>query len=588
MSAPSRMIDKIRKTVTDYSLRRYLCYAIQPWHWPLLAEMRRRKAREIDFFREQLMGAIDGQSNEDVLARHVFRPWLASAPAACLEPAAALPMSLPSDPELRMRVDRLSWILEQAVDSLPQAWDGVAKWLKSRETAPDICSDAYTRSERIANLVMLSSLGDPPGELGVRVRKLIRRDAEGLLGQIEYHGELNTNNHVLNDARALLIAGVFLGEGRYYRGGRFIFEHQLFRHVGADGLLREASSHYQLVVTRWLLEVACVFKLQDQALFERFRPVFEQSLAVCQSMFTLGSDQGHMALIGDISPDFPPEFYRGLPALGLRLLTNENQSDPAGQPRGSFWQTFFGTKASSPTSNWLAENSSWATLNHNNWRLLMHADTEVSDPRVTHGHHDLFSFDLSYDGLPLIVDPGRRNYSLSRDSQGAGILEEWHNTFMLDGVRNGFCPRGYMPSVWLESFRYCPTVVHYNDTLRVSLSDCKVQGVSLIERSFVSESDGGLRVVSTLVLSEAKPRSLRLVLHLAGEVEIVHGGAHIAHGDAHFFLAWDNLPEPTVQVAERYTAYERAEACCRLEWRVSVLGHRWEATFYINKEQLSQ
>ena len=253
-------------------------------------------------------------------------------------------------------------------------------------------------------------------------------------------------------------------------------------------------------------------------------------------MFALGSDEGHMALIGDISPDFPPEFYRGLPAVGLRLLTNKNQSDPAGQPRGSFWQTFFGTTASSPTGNWLAENGSWATLSHNSWRLLMHADTEVSDPRVTHGHHDLFSFDLSYDGLPLIVDPGRRNYSLSRDSQGAGILEEWHNTLMLDGIRTGFCPRGYMPSVWLESFRMCPTVVQYDDTLRVSLSDCQLEGVSLIERSFVRKQDGGLKIVSTLVLSESKPRSLRLVLHLAGEVEIVHGGANITQSGTRFFL----------------------------------------------------
>ena len=152
MSAPFRMIGKIRKTLVDYSLRRYLGYAVQPWHWLLLAEMRRRKAREIAVFREQLESAIDELTNEDMVARHVFRPWLANAPVACLAPAAALPISLPSDPELRMRVDRLGWVLEQAIESLPQAWGGVAEWLQSRETARDVCSDAYTRSERIANL----------------------------------------------------------------------------------------------------------------------------------------------------------------------------------------------------------------------------------------------------------------------------------------------------------------------------------------------------------------------------------------------------------------------------------------------------
>ena len=588
MGAPSRLIGKIRKTLADYSLRRYLRYAVQPWHWPLLAEMRRRKAREIALFGEQLASAIDGLAYEDVAARHVFRPWLACAPAACLAPAAAPPISMPSDPELRMRVDRLGWVLEQAVDSLPQAWGGVAEWLKSRETAPDVCSDAYTRAERIANLVMLCSLGDPPGELGERVRQLIRRDAEGVLRQIEYHGELNTNNHVLNDARALLIAGVFLGEGRLYRGGRFIFEHQLFRHVGPDGLLREASSHYQLVITRWLLDVACVFRLQDRALFERFRPVFVQSLAVCQAMFELGCGQGHMALIGDISPDFPPDFYRGLPALGQRLFAGENPPESGAQAGASFWQTYFGAAAGSPAGDWLAGNGSWASLNREGWRLLLHADTAVTDPRATHGHHDLFSFDLSCDGLPLIVDPGRRNYALARDAQGAGILEEWHNTFMVDGVRTGFYPRGYMPAAWLESFRPCPALVRDGDALRVALRDKLPTGVALMERSFAPEPEGGMRIVSTLLASDAQPRSLRLVLHLAGEVEVGPQGARIAHGSARFFLTWHNLPEPTVQAAERYVAYEQPEPCRRLEWLVPVAAPRWEAVFSISREECLQ
>jgi Heparinase II/III-like protein len=588
MGAPSRLISKIRKTLADYSLRRYLRYAVQPWHWPLLVEMQRRKAREIALFGEQLASAIDGLANEDVVARHVFRPWLACAPVACLAPAASPPISLPSDPELRMRVDRLGWVLEQAVDSLTQAWGGVDEWLKSRETAPDVCADAYTRSERIANLVMLCSLGDPPLGLSDHVRQLICRDAEALLEQVEYHGELNTNNHVLNNARALLIASVFLGDGRFYRGGRFIFEHQLFRHVDVDGLLREASSHYQLVITRWLLEVSCVFRLQDPTLFERFRPVFEQSLAVCQVMFELGQGQGHMALIGDISPDFPPDFYRGLTALGQRLFAIENPPESGAQPESSFWQKYFGPAACSPACDWLAGNGSWASLNRDGWRLLLHADTEVADPRATHGHHDLFSFDLSCDGLPLIVDPGRRNYALARDAQGAGILEEWHNTVMLDGVRTGFYPRGYMPTAWLESFRPCPSVVRDGDAICVALRDKLPAGVVLIERSFVREPGGGMRVVSSMTVSDAQPRSLRLVLHLAGEVEVGPRGARIAHGGRRFLLDWHNLPEPTAQAVERYVAYEHAEPCRRLEWLVPVESPRWEAVFSIKKEEFLQ
>ena len=182
----------------------------------------------------------------------------------CLVIASSPSINLPADPELRMRVDRLGWALEQSVDSVAQAWGGVDKWLGSRGTARDICTDAYSRSERIANLVMLFSLGDPPAHLGERCRQLIQSDAEALVTQVEYHGEQYTNNHVLNNSRALLLAGMFLGQPRFYRSGQFIFEHQLFQHFDINGLLREASSHYQLVVTRWLLEIACVFKLHDK------------------------------------------------------------------------------------------------------------------------------------------------------------------------------------------------------------------------------------------------------------------------------------------------------------------------------------
>jgi hypothetical protein len=232
-----------------------------------------------------------------------------------------------------------------------------------------------------------------------------------------------------------------------------------------------------------------------------------------------------------------------------------------------------------------ADNGSWASQSHDGWRLLLHADTAVTDPRATHGHHDLFSFDLSCDGLPLIVDPGRRNYVLARDAQGAGILEEWHNTFMLDGVRTGFYPRGYMPAAWLESFRPRPAVVRDGDALRVALRNKLPAGVALIERSFARQPRGGMRIVSTLIVSDVQPRSLRLVLHLAGEVEVGPRGACIAHGGTRFFLDWHNLPEPTAQAVERYVAYEHAEPCRRLEWLVPVESPHWEAVFSIKKEE---
>ena len=222
---------------------------------------------------------------------------------------------------------------------------------------------------------------------------------------------------------------------------------------------------------------------------------------------------------------------------------------------------------------------------HQNWRLLLHSDTMVADPRVTHGHHDLFSFDLSFDGLPIIVDPGRRNYAIVRDAPAAGILEEYHNTLIVDETRTGFCPRGYMPTNWLKSFRACPTIVRKGNTLNVSLQEKLPRGIKLMDRTFISKSAGGVQILSTVAISDGKPHLIKLLLHLAGKVELKTAGALIIHENARFFLDWGNLPKPTMKPVERYTAYEQVESCLRLEWLLSVNSPHWESIFSIAREK---
>ena len=161
-----------------------------------------------------------------------------------------------------------------------------------------------------------------------------------------------------------------------------------------------------------------------------------------------------------IFPRFSTTFLFS-PAFGQRILENKIATKIIGLDLLSGRNSM----QSYVEFDWIYSDRS-CKLARKGWRLLLHSETAVTDPRVTHGHHDLFSFDLSFEGVPLIVDPGRRNYALPRDEQAAGILEEWHNTFMFKNVRTGFCPRGYMPSSWLESFRSRPRVVSEGMPLR--------------------------------------------------------------------------------------------------------------------------
>ena len=87
----------------------------------------------------------------------------------------------------------------------------------------------------------------------------------------EYHGDLNTNNHILNNARALILAGSFLDSQCLFDAGCWIFTNQFDKHINSDGVLREGSSHYQYVVTRWVVDIACAFLYRDKNYFERIQ-----------------------------------------------------------------------------------------------------------------------------------------------------------------------------------------------------------------------------------------------------------------------------------------------------------------------------
>lgn len=46
---------------------------------------------------------------------------------------------------------------------------------------------------------------------------------------LEYHGDSKTNNHVLNNARALILFGTFIGSAKFYEPGCWLFERELAR-----------------------------------------------------------------------------------------------------------------------------------------------------------------------------------------------------------------------------------------------------------------------------------------------------------------------------------------------------------------------
>jgi hypothetical protein len=269
----------------------------------LLTLKLRKKAETRKFFDHVSQWQVQNEVHPASLS-FIYHPWLHECrkPLPCLMPDDFIADSCSPDPEIRMRLDRLGWALKLALQDQNNAWQATGKWLKERWKVSVACQGSYSISERVSNLILLWNIQEPAPPLAAEVLLMIKKDIEHLLGHLEYHGELGTNNHILNNARALILAGSFLGNRRFYEAGCWLLENQLSKHVSAEGVLREASTHYQWVITRWIVEVGCVFYSADQARFQQLRPLLNNMLDVCEAAIGQTS-QKYLPLIA-ISPTF--------------------------------------------------------------------------------------------------------------------------------------------------------------------------------------------------------------------------------------------------------------------------------------------
>lgn len=577
-------INSIKRSLADYSLRKFLFYAASPFNWAGLLTLKlRKKAETRKFFDHVSQWQVQNEIHPAGLS-FIYHPWLQKCrkPLPCLMPDDFVADSSSPDPEIRMRLDRLGWTLKLALQDQNNAWQAAGKWLNERWKGNVACQGSYSISERVSNLILLWNIQEPAPPLATEVLLMIEKDVEHLLGHLEYHGEFGTNNHILNNARALILAGSFLGIPRFYEAGCWLLENQLSKHVSAEGVLREASTHYQWVITRWIVEVGCVFYSADQARFQQLCPLLNNMLDVCEAM-QLGKQAGkYLPLIGDISPDFPPRFYGGMTGLGYALVGCGEKIEFTSSTIDDWWSHFFIGRAKPMPGNWQPSDGSWTRLANNNWALLAHSDTHPDDSRVTHGHHDLFSFELAFQGIPFIVDSGRKNYLAARDHEEAGILEEWHNTILVNEKRTGFVPRGYMPASWLATIRTRPHVTLHDQYLEIRLgAPHEVPGISSIQRVLNLADDSTVLVSNRVISKHAAPKNVKLIMYVMGNAHLADGCLKSKVGMQEFMLRWVGLRTPMLRESIRYSGYGISEPCTRLEWNEAAAGTEWESTIEI-------
>jgi uncharacterized heparinase superfamily protein len=276
----------------------------------------------------------------------------------------------------------------------------IATWIEAHPPRNGDAWHPYPLSTRvgswIAALTLLPELSSP--ELSAS----LWRQLERLRANVE---DDVLGNHVIRNARALVLGGTSFGAADVTRRGIELLRRELSEQVLRDGGHYERSPSYHLVVLRDLLEIQAASPHSWLAeAIDRMR-IFAAALA---------RPDGAPALFNDGTVDAPqlelPEAPEGLSVFadsGFVVVRD-----------GPLWLAF---RCGSPAPEFLP----------------------------AHAHADALSFQLWWQGRPVVVDPGTFTYEPGADRDWfrstrahSTVCVDGHNQFRLWGAfRSGPLPK---------------------------------------------------------------------------------------------------------------------------------------------------
>lgn len=271
-------------------------------------------------------------------------------------------------------------------------------------------STPYDLSERI-NYCFILFIGQDKN-FSNEERCLIQEMANYVLGNLEYYGGRWTNNHYLNNARALLSASILLNDHKLAGRALSILKHAIKINF-PNGVFQERSSSYHCLIVYWLKSIYLYLDL------------IEGTVALKQTVRDLLAKNEIRGLqllnFGDNTPDFSK--------CNIQCLT-------------TFFDQFLPTREISAESEWISG------LNSGNFEFsIVTGEHQRFGPE--HGYRNLGCFHLTFKGRPIFLSTARPSYNNAATKLGnePGSLSSGH---ILVGGRSIY---GQKPD--LPVFNYC-------------------------------------------------------------------------------------------------------------------------------------
>lgn len=325
-----------------------------------------------------------------------------------------------ADIETELALHRFAWVPLQEPDP---AWVGTMwrAWVRRFGGRRDGWAwHPYTAAERAINILGFAARHGLPGDTPETAR-LLADHGRHILDNLEYFGDGYTSNHLSNDGRGVYTIGLAFGIDDYADAGARILIEEARRIFLPSGILREGSSHYHLLLLRnytgaWL------------AARRRARPETKALEAIVARAFAAVPGlalPGGLPLVGDVSPDCPPDF------LACLVPGADAKRGWAGSLAADEREAMIRLRDSTPPAGLDALGADgWHRLDAGSWSFLCHIAPEGWPPMPGHGHQDIGGFELHFEDEIVFRDLGRRSYGPSGDADTAAAT---HNGLTVDG-----------------------------------------------------------------------------------------------------------------------------------------------------------
>ena len=415
------------------------------------------------------------------------------------------------DLEVGLAVHRFAWLPllgDKVAPALVSAlWQS---WLRRYRTPSDDWPwHPYTAAERAVNLLRFGRSKGLPAPLGETLSSLADHAAH-IASHLEYHGEHNTSNHLANNGRGLFIIGLELGLPVYADLGAQLLVEEARRIFCPSGVLREGSSHYHLLLTRSYVECWLWARRHGHVSAGDLETIARQALTVLPHL----SMPGGFPLVGDISPDCPPEYLAGLttghkdPSGWLELLSEDDRVLFDGLRRSA-----------SVADDAMLSLDGWLRAAHGPWSGVWHVAPEGWPPMPGHGHQDCGSFEMHFENEVVIRDLGRGRYGSAGEGAVAAVS---HNGLTVDDIDPYPANKPYYGESFRASVAPPPTLRREADGVTVAHPGYRRLGLGIAERRWRFAPDSV--VLEDRVAGQGRHRISRR-FHTTLPVELTTSGA---------------------------------------------------------------